>query len=363
MLGWLATRKGGMGMSERTMLVVGATGVVGRGLIEHMRGIDGWAVVGLARQPPEAHANIRYIAVDLLDPADARANLGGLAEVTQLVYCAYTDRPSLAEQVAPNLAMLANAVEAVEPVAQRLERIVLVLGTKYYGSHLGPFKTPAKEDDPRCMPPLFYFDQEDYLRQRQPGRRWTWTALRPQTVCGFALGSPMNLITTLGVYAAISKELGLPLRFPGKPGAFTALYQVTEAVHLAKSILWAASEPRCANEPFNITNGDFFRWQYLWPRMAEFFDMPFGGVHTIPLNTFMADKGPLWQRMVERYGLEPHPYDRLAAWPFADYCLGCDWDVMSSTTKCRQYGFTDVVDSEEMFLDLFARFRDERIIP
>ena len=44
-----------------------------------------------------------------------------------------------------------------------LRRVVLVTGTKYYGSHLGPFKTPARESDPRHMPPNYYFDQIDWL--------------------------------------------------------------------------------------------------------------------------------------------------------------------------------------------------------
>ena len=36
---------------------------------------------------------------------------------------------------------------------------------------------------------------------------------------------------------------------------------------------------------------------------------------------------------------------------------------MTSTTKIRQAGFHEVVDSEEMFLRLFAAFRAARIIP
>ena len=34
-------------------------------------------------------------------------------------------------------------------------------GGKAYGSDLGPYKTPAREDDPRLMSPNFYYDQED----------------------------------------------------------------------------------------------------------------------------------------------------------------------------------------------------------
>ena len=52
--------------------------------------------------------------------------------------------------------------------------------------------------------------------------------LRPQTLCGFSPGSPMSILPAIAVYAAISKELGLPLRFPGKHGAYDTIYQVTE---------------------------------------------------------------------------------------------------------------------------------------
>jgi hypothetical protein len=53
----------------------------------------------------------------------------------------------------------------------------------------------------------------------------------------------------------------------------------------------------------------------------------------------------------------------LAAWPFADYVFGCDYDVMSNTTKARQFGFHDVVDTEEMFLRHFAKLRADKVIP
>ena len=29
-----------------------------------------------------------------------------------------------------------------------------------------------------------------------------------------------------------------------------------------------ATDPKTANEPFNITNGDIFRWQDMWPAIA-----------------------------------------------------------------------------------------------
>ena len=155
--------------------------------------------------------------------------------------------------------MLVNAVSTIERVSPVLERVVLVTGTKYYGSHLGPFRTPARESDPRHFGPNFYFDQIDWLTSFQKGKRWNWTELRPQTLCGFSPGTAMSIVSVIAVYAVICKEQGLPLRFPGKPGAYRSIYQVTESAHMAESVLRAATGEGCANEAFNITNGDYFR--------------------------------------------------------------------------------------------------------
>ncbi len=350
-------------MSRKKAVVVGSLGVIGRNLIGHLEPQSDWDLVGLSRRTPDFPTRARSISVDLLDPADCRAKLTGLEDTTHVFYCAFQARPTWAEHNAPNLAMLANAVEAVERVAPGLERVVLVEGTKIYGSHLGPFKTPAKESDPPHMPPNFYWDQERWLESRQRGKGWSWVALRPQTVVGFAVGNPMNIATVIAVYAAISKELALPLRFPGKRGAYESVYQVTDSEHLARAMVWAATAPAAANAVFNVTNTDFFRWCNLWPRIAEVFEMPPGPVQTIRLAEFMADKGALWARMQRTYGLQPIPYDELVAWPFGDYVFGCDWDVMSDTLKIRRAGFHEGVDSEDMLLRLLAEFRTRRIVP
>ncbi len=351
-------------MSGRVGVVVGATGVIGGNFARHLAGLDDWQVVGLCRRPPpEDSAGVHFVSVDLLDADAARRALTGLTEATHIFYAGFVDAPTQAEQVAPNLTMLINAVQAIEDAASGLERIVLVEGNKWYGSHLGPFPTPAKETDPRCMGPMFYHDQQDWLTARQQGKTWTWSALRPQTVCGFAVGFPMNLITVIGMWATLSKERGLPLDVPGKPGAYRAIYQVTDALHLAKAMLWAGTAEAAANEAFNVINGDYFRWERVWPRIADAFEMPCGVVRTLNLTQQMADKAPEWDAIVRKHGLQPNTYEALAAWPFADYCLGCDYDVMSDTTKIRRAGFHDVFDSEAMFFDIFRQLRSDKIFP
>jgi len=355
-------------LTERKQaVVVGALGVIGRYIVERLLREGDWSVIGLSRRPARAAPRYQHIQVDLLDAADAAAKLAGLTDTTHVFYAAFQPAAGAAagyaSNIAPNRDMLVNAVTAIHAASPALRRVVLVTGTKYYGFHLGPSKTPARESDPRHEGPNYYFDQIDWLTDIQRGKSWDWVELRPQTLCGFAPGTAMSLAPAIAVYAAITKELGQPLRFPGKPGAYTSLYQVTESEHFASAALWAASEPRCALQAFNITNGDYFRWQHMWPAIAQVFDMPAGEPRQTNLTADMADKAPLWRAMVEKHGLKAFAFAELVAWPFADYVFGCDWDVMSDVTKSRQYGFHEVVDSEKMFTLLLRRFRAEGIVP
>jgi nucleoside-diphosphate-sugar epimerase len=349
----------------RSAVVVGAQGVIGRYFVEKFAAQPGWNVVGLSRRRGADAANVRHVSVDLQDAKAAEAKLAGLADATHVLFAAFQPgsgtAADFAKNIAGNLALLVNSVTALDKASSKLERVVLVTGTKYYGSHLGPFKTPAREDDPRHAGPNYYFDQVDWLTAFQKGKRWTWSELRPQTLCGFAPGTAMSIIPVIAVYAAIRKELGLPLAFPGK--AWTSLYQVTESTLCAEAAWWAATDPRCANQAYNITNGDYFRWQHVWPAIAKVFDMPVAEPQPHALVEFMRDKAPLWDAMVKRHGLQPFRFEEIVAWPFGDYVFNCNWDVMTNVTKSRLHGFHGVVDSLEMFQRLLARFRAERIVP
>src|ERR1700730_5258272 len=196
-----------MSTPNKVALVVGAQGVIGRNLVDHLGTLGDWNIVGLSRRGGKPANRIRHISVDLLDRDDCREKLTDLADVTHIFYAAYQDRPTWAELVPPNLAMLTNVVEAIEAVAQRLKHVSLMQGYKVYGAHLGPFKTPARETEANHMPPEFNVDQQNFLEQRQKGKAWTWSALRPSVVCGFSLRNPMNLAMVIVIYASISKEL------------------------------------------------------------------------------------------------------------------------------------------------------------
>jgi nucleoside-diphosphate-sugar epimerase len=348
---------------KKKALVAGALGVTGRSLIHHLDTLKEWEVVGISRRSPDFATQAKFISLDLLDRQNCEKHIDAFSDISHLLFTAYIPARSTLEELNANLTMLKNIVEVVEKASSRLQRVVLVEGIKYYGAHLGPFKTPAKETDPRHMPPNFYYDQEDFLKEQSANKQWGWSALRPSSICGLAIGNPMNLLNAIAVYASISKELGLPLRFPGKSTTYNRLVEATDAGLLAKAIVWAATSENAFNEAFNITNGDFFRWEFLWPKFAEYFKMDLAYPQTIRLADIMSDKDTIWNSMVKKHALRPYSYEEVVQWGFADVVFNIEYDLMSDTTKARKRGFYECVESDEMFLRLFDQLRKERWIP
>jgi hypothetical protein len=77
----------------------------------------------------------------------------------------------------------------------------------------------------------------------------------------------------------------------------------------------------------------------------------------------MADKGSVWERVVARHGLKPTPYRDMALWEYGDANFRRPYDMFSDTTKCRRFGFHDVIDSEEMFFRLLDEYRTAQLTP
>lgn len=347
---------------QNVALVVGANGVIGGRLIEELEQQQ-WQVIALSRRGGIDRPTVRFIQVDLLDAPATREALKTLKHVTHVFYAAYQTAADWAGLVAPNLAMLSNVLAAIEPVATDLKHVSLMQGYKVYGAHLGPFKTPARETDAAHMPPEFNTAQQEYLVHRQCGKSWSWSAIRPSVVGGNALGNPMNLALSIAVYATMSKALGLPLRFPGKMGAYHSLLEMTDAGLLARATLWAATEPRAANQAFNINNGDLFRWSEMWPKIGAYFGLEVAPPLPMHLEQVMVDKTALWAQLVEQHHLAEPNYAAVAGWQFADFVFSWDYDMFADGSKARRFGFGEFIETEEMFFTLFDQFRQSRIIP
>ena len=349
-------------MSRRTAVIAGASGLIGRRLAEHLTATGEWEVIGLARRHRQS-PDMEWIAVDLADAADCRRKLGGLTRITHIFHAARYDHPEgVPESVAINSAMLSNLVTALEPVCP-LEHVHAVHGSKYYGHQLGPVTVPMSEEAPRAPGVNFYFEQEDFLCGRSRGRNWSYSTSRPHAFCDPSVDHPRSIGLVIAVYAAIQRELREPLNFPGNACGYRVRTQFTDLGLLARAVAWMAQEPRCANQAFNVVNGDSPRWSELWPQLAAGFGMNPGTPLGVKLVDYMADKGEVWEGIVKRHALRPTRLESLVLWAYGDYQLRPEWDVFSSMARARALGFQEAVDSAAMFGRQFECYRSAGIIP
>lgn len=361
-------------MAERTVLVAGASGLVGYAAARHFASRPGWRVIGVSRRLPDDLDGVELISVDLTDRARSAEVFGRMRGVTHVVYAALFEKPGLfrgwrePDQMATNQAMLENLFEPLRAAAAGLRHVTLLQGTKAYGAHLGSIAIPAKERAPRHRHDNFYWLQEDYLRERQRGQAWRWTILRPQVIFGESLGSHMNMIPALGVYAALLREAGRPLAFPGGP---PWVREAVDADLLARACEWAATSPACANETFNINNGDVFEWRHVWPTIAEALGMACGPDEPLSLAAAMPPREAEWRAIVAKYRLRsPASLAEFVGQGFiyADGQLAYGArqsppTTLVSTIKARQAGFPDCMDTEDMFRKWFRRFQERGWLP
>lgn len=362
-------------MAAKTVLIAGATGVVGQAAVEHFTALKDWTTIALSRRRPDISPGrpFHHIPVDLRDAEACRAMVQALPDVTHVVYAALFEKPGLVEgwrdpeQMATNLAMLRNLLEPLAARSGSLRHISLLQGTKAYGIHIHRIAVPARERWPRDPHENFYWLQEDYLREVSERHRFGTTIFRPQVVFGEAVGVAMNLIPVIGAYAAICREEGAPFSFPGGPAY---VLEAVDARLMAKALAWAAEAPEARNETFNITNGDVFVWQNVWPVIADELGVETGPDRPMPMAEIMPAKAQVWDRIVAKHGLKPLPLPALLGQShhYADFCFAYGAQhrpppALVSTIKIRQAGFADCIDTEDMFRDLFRNLAAKRILP
>ncbi|MFG6203367.1 SDR family oxidoreductase [Pseudomonas retamae] len=351
----------------QTALVVGASGIVGSAITQLL--IDNqWQVAALSRHPSQA-SGVIPVAADLQDPASLERALAGL-KPTHVFITTWSRQATEAENIRVNAAMVRNVLSAVRP-AKSVEHVALVTGLKHY---LGPFEaygkgslpqTPFREEQGRLDVENFYYAQEDELFAAAETDGFTWSVHRPHTVTGVAVGNAMNMATTLAVYASICKHTNRPFVFPGSRVQWDSLTDMTDARQLAKQQLWAATTPAAANQAFNVTNGDVFRWKWMWGRIAEYFEVPAAEYPAAlsPLEEQMANDQAVWTQIVADHGLKESDIGRLISPWHTDADLGRPIEVVTDMSKSRAMGFTAYQASDQAFFDVFDKLREMRLIP
>jgi nucleoside-diphosphate-sugar epimerase len=360
-------------MPDKKAVVAGATGLVGNAALRHF-GSSECETIALSRRKPRDLHGARHVQVDLTDAAQCAAMAAQLQGATHLVYAALYEAPNLVDgwrdpaQIQTNDLMLRNLMAVLEPAAPSLRHVALLQGTKAYGVHVRPLTVPAREGRSEMYEqPNFYWAQENFLRKLQQGKAWHWSILRPVLIVGETIGGAMDLIPPLGVYAAILREQGRPLDYPG--GA-ARVSQAVDVDLLARAIAWAGEAEAARNEAFNVTNGDVFTWENVWPAIAEELDMKPGDA--VPLS--LAKTYPQW---IAPWDAIRRKHDLIApgleafvglSFQYADYSMRYGQTESGppsivSTVKINRCGFTEMMDTEDMFRKWFRHARSSRLLP
>jgi nucleoside-diphosphate-sugar epimerase len=349
--------------SSRLTLIAGATGQIGSSVGTHLFEQQGWNPLGLARTP-QKDAPYPMLTLDLTDAQDCLNKIAALSAVTHVLYAARYDHfGGELESRETNVRMLENLLNALDSVSGNLQHIHLVHGTKYYGHTVKERRTPYQEDDACGNFNSFYYEQQCLLEQRQRGKKWSWSISRPHAFCNYRVDEARNMILLVGLYASILRELGLPLVYPGTLRSYRAKTQFSWLPTLARAATWMMTDERCANQAYNIVNGDPMSWSELWPLFADYFGMKLGTPEDSTFADFARQHAQTWTGMVSKYGLRRTDLATLAQWPYGDYVMSLQWDVVSSMDKAARDGFHERVNTTNMWIEGFDFFRSQKIIP
>jgi nucleoside-diphosphate-sugar epimerase len=361
-------------MAIKKVVVAGATGLVGSAALRHFGRLGGCEVIALSRRQPRDLHGARFVAADLIDAAQCAAAASALQGATHLVYAALYEKPDLVDgwrdeqQIGINDRMLRNLMAVLETAAPSLRHVALLQGTKAYGVHVRPLTVPAREGRSEMYEqPNFYWAQENFLRGLQRGKSWHWSILRPVLIVGLAMGGAMDLIPPLGVYAAMLRQQGRDLDYPG--GA-ARVAQAVDVDLLARAIAWSGEADAARNEAFNVTNGDVFTWENIWPALASALDMKPGKAAPLSLAKEYPKWIEHWNALRRKHDLASPALEEFVglSFQYADYSMRHGHTEpgppsIVSTVKINQAGFTEMMDTEVMFRKWFAEAKAKRLLP
>lgn len=275
------------------------------------------------------------------------------------------------------------------------KRVLLQLGAKYYGVHLGPAATPQEESDPRVgLEPNFYYNQEDCLREFAQKHGIGYNTTRPSWVPGAVPDAAMNLCYPLAVYATVQKHLKRSLEFPVDLTAWETNQTMSSAPLNCYLAEWAVLTDKAKDESFNASDDCPFTWGKFWPKLAERFDIPWTRPASdpslykeseTPYNPPPRGFGPpgrlryrftltewakrpdvqrAWEEIAETHQLcnkELADIDRVFG--FTDAAMTWSHPINFSMAKAKKFGFFGSVDSNESIFRVLQEFVDLKMIP
>lgn len=377
--------------TSKVAFITGGNGITGSALIEYLAKnttADQWSkIITTSRSPFKTDVSDPRI---VFIPLDFTEKPGALAEkmrevcapVTHAYFSSYVHKDDFAELNTANSALFENFLTALLDVAPKLQNITLQTGGKHYGVHLSPVPSPAREEEPRRPATIdnFYFPQEDFLVSKQKGQSWYWNVIRPEAIIGTTMKpNGMNSALTYALYILTCKKMGEDPKMPTNQIYWDGYDDCSYAPLIADLTFFVSTNPACANQAFNATNGDYFCWRYMWPRLTEYFgintssDYDFnkpglkaGAPHQeVSLNEWATEeKRRAWDELCEEKGCPEAKSTWLAGtWQYQDWVFGRTWSATLSMSKARKSGYNGYIDSYDAFVETFDKMKRLKQIP
>jgi nucleoside-diphosphate-sugar epimerase len=348
-------------------LIVGVTGIAGTALAEKLIS-ENWTVYGISRNLPR-NPKVIHLKIDLNNSLAIHAALTGL-KPTHVYFTTWIPKGNEADNIVANRKLVKDIFSGLEK-ANTLQHSALVTGLKHY---MGPFEsygtkeirdTPFHEDEERVSSPNFYYAQEDELWLAADRLNFTWSVHRSHTIIGHTTGNAMNMALTIAVAASLAKKSGSALSFPGNEVQWNGITDMTDSDLLANHMFWASVTDSAKNTPFNVSNGDVFRWRWMWPRLGEALKVDFVGPSD-ELALFERQMSPLeslWVNISKEYGLKNSEISNLASWWHTDGDLNRPIECFSDMNNSRIRGFLECRNTLDSFLKVFRGYQLDKIIP
>ncbi|KAL4912914.1 hypothetical protein BDW62DRAFT_215985 [Aspergillus aurantiobrunneus] len=371
-----------------TAIVAGANGISGHYMLR---------IYALSRRPPNGEwpGHVEHLSIDFLKAPDEIATVFRQRNIRAdyAFFFSYIQSPpkegaglwSAAEDlVRDNVQLLHNFLNGLALARSIPKTILLQLGAKYYGGHLGPVSIPAEESDPRVhLEPNFYYNQEDLLTEFADHHGISWVTTRPSWIPGAVPDAAMNLCFPLAVYATVQKHLGDQLEYPSDLTAWEASQTMSSAQMNAYTSEWAVLSGN-VNQSFNAQDDCVFTWGKFWPKLARHFGIQWKGPDTGDTAAF--------KQVTTPYAPPPRGFGPPATirykFTLTEWAKRTDvqeaWKEIAATYKLREpalrdidrvFGFADAaiftkklgffgcVDSAESMFKVFGEFMELRMIP
>lgn len=203
--------------------------------------------------------------------------------------------------------------------------------------------------------------------------------IRPEAIIGYtSKPNGMNSALTYALYFLVSKKLGQEAPMPTNQVYWNGADDCSDSGLIAEFSVWASTNVKCANQAFNVVNGDHFTWRYMWPRIAGYLGAKASSDYSFQKPTpqegqvqqefslaeWAADKRPVWNDLCDSAGVpEAKASWDAGTWQYQDWVFQRAWSATLSFNKAREFGFSGYRDSYKSITHAFDQFKKAKQIP